>query len=230
MRSDLEGRTPDEVFHRIPQDDRRSHMMRALAGEATVFNRRLMQGPTAGRWVRAHYFPLRGDADDVVGVLVVLVDVQQLKDAEATLADRERQLSLIMDSVGFPVTYVDRDHRIRFANRPSCEWSGRTPETMIGLPMAEVATPEVLAAPRPLVERALAGEPITYEREALWPGRATPRIRGHMIPDRDAEANVLGVLIVLIDIEEDYQLRRDLERQEAQLRYFAENIPGPIAV
>ena len=136
-----------------------------------MFNRRTEEGPGAGRWVRAHYFPLRGDAAAVVGVLVVLVDVQQLKDAEATLADRERQLSLIMDSVGLPVTYVDRERVIRFANRPSCEWSGRTPETMMGRAITEVMTPEVAAAAAPLIDRALAGEPITYEREALWPGR-----------------------------------------------------------
>jgi diguanylate cyclase (GGDEF)-like protein/PAS domain S-box-containing protein len=228
--ADFIGRTPDEVFTLRPHDGRRDHMQRALAGEIEIFNRRNLEGPQAGRWVRAHYFPLREEDGAVVGVLVLLVDVQQLKDAEAALADRERQLSLIMDSVGLPITYVDRDHRIRFANRPSCEWSGRTPETMIGQPMAEVATPEVLAAARPLIDRALAGEPVTYEREALWPGRATRRIRGHMIPDRDAEENVLGVLIVLIDIEDDYQLRRSVEQQEAQLRHFAENIPGPIAV
>ena len=84
-------------------------MHRALAGEVAIFNRRTIEGPNAGLWVRAHYFPLRDDDGEVVGVLVVLVDIQQLKDAESTLADRERQLSLIMDSVGLPITYVDRD-------------------------------------------------------------------------------------------------------------------------
>ncbi len=229
-RGDLEGRTPDEVFHNVPQDERRSHLMRALAGEATAFNRRITQGPTAGRWVRAHYFPLRGEGPEVLGVLVALVDVQQLKDAEAALADRERQLSLIMDSVGFPVTYVDRDRMIRFANRPSREWAGRNAETMLGQHISVVMTPDVAAAAAPLMERALAGEPITYEREALWPGRERRHIRGHMIPDRDATGAVLGVLIVLIDIERDHQLRAALEAKEQQLRNFAENIPGPIAV
>ncbi|MEP7069951.1 MAG: PAS domain-containing protein, partial [Usitatibacter sp.] len=229
-RTDLEGRTPDEVFHRIPQDERRHHLARALAGETSVFNRRTIEGPTARSWVRAHYFPLRGEGPEVLGVLVVLVDVQQLKDAEAALADRERQLSLIMDSVGFPVTYVDRNRVIRFANRPSREWAGRTAETMIGQPIATVMTPQVAAAAEPLIVRALAGEPITYEREALWPGRERSHIRGHMIPDRDATGAVLGVLIVLIDIERDHQLRAALEGKEQQLRHLAENIPGPIAV
>ena len=141
-RGEFIGRTPDEVFHRIPQDDRRHHLRRALAGETSIFNRRTMEGPNAGRWSRAHYFPLRGVADEVIGVMVLQVDVQQLKDAEAALADRERQLSLIMDSVGFPVTYVDRARVIRFANRPSREWSSRTAETMIGQDIAAVMTPE----------------------------------------------------------------------------------------
>jgi PAS domain S-box-containing protein len=129
---EFQSRTPDEVFERTPRDDRRSHMQRALDGQMEVFNRRTLEGPNAGRWMRAHYFPLRDAAGEVEGVLVVLVDIQQLKDAEATLAERERQLSLIMDSVGFPVTYVDRKRVIRFANKPSCEWSGRTHETMLG--------------------------------------------------------------------------------------------------
>ena len=224
------GRTPDEVFNRTPRDDRRMHMQRALAGHIEVFNRRTIEGPNAGRWMRAHYFPLHGDGGEIEGVLVVLVDIQQLKDAEAALAERERQLSLIMDSVGFPITYVDCDRVIRFANRPSCEWSGRTPEAMIGASIDDVMTPEVAAAAGPLIGRALAGEPITYEREALWPGRERRHIRGTMIPDRDAAGAVLGVLIVLIDIEQDYQLREALETRQSQLRHFAENIPGPIAV
>src|SRR5258708_16797043 len=68
--SDFLARTPDEVFVLKPQDDRRSNMRRALAGEIEVFNRRNLEGPQAGRWVRAHYFPLREAEGAVVGVLV----------------------------------------------------------------------------------------------------------------------------------------------------------------
>ncbi|HUQ29463.1 MAG TPA: PAS domain-containing protein [Usitatibacter sp.] len=228
--AEFPGRTPDEVFNRAPRDERRVHLQRALAGHTEVFNRRTIEGPNAGRWMRAHYFPLQDEDDEVDGVLVVLVDIQQLKDGEATLAERERQLSLIMDSVGFPITYVDRDQVIRFANRPSCEWSGRTLNLMLGRTVDEVMTAEVAAAARPLIARALDGESITYEREALWPGREKRHIRGHMIPDRDSAGAVLGVLIVLIDIEQDFQLREALHAKESHLRAFAENIPGPIAM
>jgi diguanylate cyclase (GGDEF)-like protein/PAS domain S-box-containing protein len=229
-RKECLGRTPDVVFGRVPRDDRRAHLQRALAGEASVFNRRSLEGPGAGRWVSAHYFPLHDEGQAVIGVMVVLVDVQALKDAEATIADRERQLRLIIDSIGLPITYVDRHQVIRFANQPSAQWAGLTPETMIGQSILDVSAPGVKEAALPLLERALSGEPITYEREALWPGRERRHIRGHMIPDRDATGTVLGVLIVVLDIEQDYQLRNVLEAKEAQLRQFAENIPGPIAV
>src|SRR5436190_17545638 len=81
------GRTPDEVFQHRPGDSRREYMMRALSGEPAIFNRQTIEGPHSGLWVRAHYLPLRVEGH-VLGVLVVLVDVQQLKDAEAALEDQ----------------------------------------------------------------------------------------------------------------------------------------------
>src|SRR5436190_20023415 len=199
-RSALEflARAPDEIFAYRPNDERRERLQRALSGERVVFTRQTIEGPEAGKWVRAHYLPLRGDTDTVLGVLIVLVDVQQLKEVETALAESERQLSLIIDSVGFPITYIDRAGVIRFANRPSCEWSGRTIETMVGWKMSDVAPPDVISAVRPLYERAFAGESVTYEREALWPGREKRRIRGRLIPDRDASGEVRGLLSVVM--------------------------------
>src|SRR5258706_5470635 len=70
---DFIGRTPDQVFAQRPRDDRRDQMQHALAGNPVVFFRQTIEGPEAGRWVRAHYLPLRGDAGVVIGVLVVVV-------------------------------------------------------------------------------------------------------------------------------------------------------------
>jgi diguanylate cyclase (GGDEF)-like protein/PAS domain S-box-containing protein len=223
------GRTVEEANPDTPPDDRREKMRRALAGEAVVFNRRTTVGPHVGQWVRAHYLPLRDDHDAVAGVVVVLVDIQQLKDVEAALAERERHLSLIMDSVGFPVTYLDREKVIRFANRPSREWSGVAPAEMVGKHLQDVATNEVMAAVGGLIDRAIAGEAVNYEREAQWPGKEPRRIRGHLIPDRDAAGEVRGVLIVVIDIEEDHRLREAITDQRKQLQLVIDNIGVPMA-
>ena len=223
------GRTPDEVFVRRPSDARRAELARALAGEAVVFNRQTLEGPNAGRWVRAHYFPLLDDAGAAIGVLVILVDVQQLKDTEGALAERERQLSLITDAVGFPITYVDRTGTVRFANRTSCEWTGLKPEHFIGQSINHLMPAGVQAAVKPFYDQAFAGKSVTYEREALWPGREARRIRGHLIPDIDTYGEVRGVLSVVIDIEGDHQLRKALDDQRKQLQLVIDNIGVPMS-
>ncbi len=225
----LLGRAPDEVFELRPQDARREHLRRALAGETLAFNRRMLEGPHAGEWVRAHYMPLREGEGAAWGVLVVVVDVEPLKAAEAALAERERQLSLITDAVGFPITYVDRERILRFANRPAADWARRAPEEMVGRPAVSLLPPAVRAAAVPLMERALAGEAVSYEREALWPGRETRRVRGRMIPDRDDSGEVRGILNVLIDIEDDWQLRRALDDQRKRLQLVVDNIGVPMS-
>ena len=91
------GRTPDEVFTQHPSDSRRVQLQRALDGETVVFNRQTLEGPRAGLWMRAHYMPLREDGA-VLCVLVLLVDVQQLKDAEGELARQRKQVQLVVDN------------------------------------------------------------------------------------------------------------------------------------
>jgi diguanylate cyclase (GGDEF)-like protein/PAS domain S-box-containing protein len=223
------NRTPDDVYQLRPDDGRRQFLRRALAGETVAFNRRTLEGPHKGEWFRALYFPLRDESGAVWGALVVLVDIQQLKQTEAALGERERQLSLITDSVGFPITYIDRQRVVRFVNRPSAEWAGYKPEQMIGVRAEELMPPEVAAASLPYMDRALAGHAVTYEREALWPGRNRRHIRGHMIPDRDETGEVRGILIVLLDIEEDWRLRRALDDQRKRLQLVVDNIGVPMS-
>ena len=227
-RAELLGQTPDEAFRHRPNDGRREHLARALAGENVAFNRRTLEGPHRGEWFRAHYFPLRDAAGAVWGVMVVLVDIQQLKATEAALGERERHLSLIMDAVGFAVTYVDRDRIVRFVNRPAAEWMHRPVADLVGRSIDELVPPDVRAAVSPHMARAFAGEPSTYERETLWPGHDSRRVRGHMVPDRDAAGEVRGILIVIVDIEDDWRLRQALDDQRKRLQLVVDNIGVPL--
>jgi len=119
--SEFLGRTPDEVYERKPQDSRRAQMQRALSGETVIFNRVTIEGPRAGIWMRAHYVPLRDGAGQVAGVIVILVDIQQLKDAEGALEEQRKQVQLVVDNIGVPMSYIDRDWRFRFANQPGVD-------------------------------------------------------------------------------------------------------------
>jgi diguanylate cyclase (GGDEF)-like protein/PAS domain S-box-containing protein len=224
----LFARTPGEVFEKPPSDRRREMLARALSGVPCTLDRETFHGENAGTWQRAHYIPAR-DGDAVIGVVVLLVDIQPLRDSQLALADRERQLSLITDSVGFPITYLDRDRIVRFANRPSCEWAGLEPAQFLGKRVQDITAPEVFAATEPYLARALSGEHVTYERAALWLGREERRIRGHIIPDKDERGDVRGVLVVVIDIEADHRLQLELLEKTRRLQMITENVGIPMS-
>ncbi|MGE5096347.1 MAG: PAS domain S-box protein [Betaproteobacteria bacterium] len=222
------GRSPDEVFQRPPDDSRRAYLMRALQGEHVAYDRRNREGPRAGLWVKAHYFPLREDGGEVVGVLVVLVDIQPLKQAEEALAERERQLSLVIDNTGVPMSYIDSDRRLRFANRPGIDRMMQ-PDA-IGRRIDEVFDPETLAVAGPEVDLAFTGEKRVYERLARMPEGDLRWVRVHLVPDHADDGSVRGIYSLVIDVDADHRLREAIEAQEARLRFFSGNIPNPIAV
>ena len=142
---------------------------------------------------------------------------RQLKDAEAALADRERQLSLIIDSVGFPITYVDR--------APGDPLRQPAELRMVGAHADDDDRP---VHPRRDDARGEDGGDAAHRararrrahhlraRGALAGTRDAPHPRPHDSGPRRCGA-VLGVLIVLLDIEQDHQLR-ERSRQGAQLR------------
>jgi diguanylate cyclase (GGDEF)-like protein/PAS domain S-box-containing protein len=232
----LLGHSVIELFPRPPEDERRQRVQRALAGEASIHNRRNRIGPRSGKWVRAHYLPLYHQGQ-VRGVLVVLDDIQELKDAEAALAERERQIGehrkqmqLVLDNVGVPLCYIDRELRVRFANQPGFDWRVHTPEEALGRRIEEVFEADTVETVMPEVRRALAGEKRVYERLGRVKGGAPRWVRVQLVPDITPSGEVLGLYSLMVDVDDDHRMREALEQERARLRYFADNMPGPAAL
>src|SRR6202158_1232188 len=227
------NRTYEEVFRSRLPDDRRQMIERALGGETVASHRRTAEGPRAGGWVRAHYFPLREDAGEVVGVVIVLIDFHDDRELRQALVDRSKQLQLVTDSIGVPMSYLDRNRRFRFANHPGTDWPIAIPEEAIGKRIEEVYDAATLAIINPEIDKAFAGESRIYDRLAPTKDGGEHWVRVHLVPDIDSQGKVQGLYTMLHDVEADYRLREAREHPAAQLRYFAyfaENIPGPIAV
>src|SRR5213078_4485224 len=110
------------------------------------------------------------------------------------------------------------------------DWQLATPEEALGKRLDQVFDPDTMRLIAPEVERALKGEKRIYERLSNLK-KGDPRwVRVHLVPDIDADGEVHGVSSLMIAVHEDHELREAVQRQEARLRFFAENIPGPIAL
>ncbi|MCC6196493.1 MAG: PAS domain-containing protein [Burkholderiales bacterium] len=230
-RRDVEvlGREAIEVLGRDVFQLYRAYIDAALAGERTSYERQLITPGRPPLWIRVDYYPDRSSQGHVRGFLVTYHDVDHLKKLELEAGQREHRLRLVTDSVGLPILYFDRQLRIRFANKPFGSWIGVPADDVIGHMLKDVLPPDALAEMQGYIDRALAGATMTYERRERQLDGDARWTRVTLFPDRELGGRVGGAFAVMTDIEEDIRIRDALKSQEAQMRLFADNIPGPIA-
>ena len=231
------GKRPEEVLGREVADALgrdvwqlyRAYVEAALAGERTGFERQLATPGRPPIWIHVDYYPDRGPGGRVRGLLVTYSDVDHLKRLELEAGQREHRLRLVTDSVGMPILYVDRSARIRFANRPFADWIGAAEDDLPGHALRDVLPADAWTEMSSALERAYAGADVSYERRERKAGGELRWTRVRLFPDREISGRAGGAFVVLNDIEDDVRIRDALKGQQAQLRLFADNIPGPIA-
>jgi diguanylate cyclase (GGDEF)-like protein/PAS domain S-box-containing protein len=234
---DWTGRTPAEVIGReiVEVEGRELYQLyhayveAALSGERVSFERQLSSAKRNAFWIRVDYYPDRSPRGDVRGLLATYTDVDSIKKLELEAGEREHRLRLVIDSVGLPIFYFDRALRLRFANKPYGQYVGIPIDDLIGQPLKNFLAPDALAEMHGYVERAFAGATVSYERRERPASGELRWVRMTLFPDREPGGRTGGAFVVINDIEDDVRIREALKAQEAQLRLFADNIPGPIA-
>ena len=114
-----------------------SMVTRALGGEPTAFDRLVPGAGGIRRWMTLRVVPDATAAGEINGAFVLMNDIHGLKQAQEALRASEDELRLIMDNVPARVSYIDRDHRLRFLNRHNEEWLGASRRELAGRQVGE---------------------------------------------------------------------------------------------
>ena len=227
--NEVVGREIIEVVGRDVYQLYHAYVEAALSGERTGFERQLVTPARPAIWIRVDYYPDRSPSGLVRGFLVTYSDVDHLKRLELEAGQREQRLRLVTDSVGLPILYFDRQLKLRFANRPAADWIGVAADDLLGHALKEFLPSDALSEMQGYIERAFAGATVSYERRERKANGDLRWVKITLFPEREVGGRVGGAFAVLSDIEDDIQIRDALKSQEAQMRLFADNIPGPIA-
>ena len=137
------------------------------------------------------------------------------------------------------VGYVDRDLRVRSANRFVCVFYGRPREQILGRTLPEIVGPEIFARLRPGLETALSGQSATFDDVAPdWYG---PGLHGvseeHYNPRFGPDGAVVGIDLLSIgvpnrwraEIPECALCRKVLVAQEEERRALARELHEEIS-
>ncbi|MDO9425412.1 MAG: PAS domain-containing protein [Methylobacterium sp.] len=182
----------------------------ALTGEPAHFEH---YADVFGRWfdVRA----LRNGDPASHRVAIFFSDITDRRTMEARAEAGERELRLVTDALPVLIAFIGADHVYRFANRAYDDWFAVPADRIVGQDVRDLLGPEAYAARRPFMERALAGEAVTFELD--WPHRdGRPRVAEiRYLPRRAADGRVDGIHVFVQDVTARKQTEADLERQVA---------------
>ncbi len=161
-------------------------------------------------------------------LLVIVRDISARHEAERAIKDSEKQLRLIADNISAMVAYIDRDRRYRFVNKRFVDFFSRPAEEVVGAPVADILDQETFEKIRGQIDRALAGETVSFEEKRFSKHLGERWISATYVPDTDGDGNVLGCFALLTDVSDRRAKDEALRLSEARLRAIFEH--SPIAI
>ncbi|RYY69703.1 MAG: sensor domain-containing diguanylate cyclase, partial [Comamonadaceae bacterium] len=158
-------------------------------------------------------------------------DITDRKRAELRVAESETRLRTITDNLPVLIAEFDTAQRFRFCNATYRDWLGADPEKMLGRTVQESVAPEYFERRRVYLDRALAGEKVSFEQTLDLPvGLRT--LQSTYLPQRDAEGRVSSIYALTTDITAlkdterllDAMARTDLLTGLPNRRHFDERL------
>jgi PAS domain S-box-containing protein len=132
-----------------------------------------------------------------------------------------RVMSKVLDNVPDLISYVDADQRYRFSNRAYHRMFGLTPAAIYGRSVRELLGETAYEVVRPQLDRALAGNPVSFESHIDY-SRAGPRdVSVSYVPDRGPGGEVAGLFAVVSDITRLKEAERREREQMLELAHAA---------
>ena len=172
---------------------------------------------------------LRGADGESSGLLAIIRNITERKQAEEALAAAHRQTQNIIDNTTAIIYAFDLEERFLVANAALAKLLNSTPSQMIGkrrhefMPQADADWHE--ANDRKAIE---AGRALEFEEQSQLQGRSITWLTTKF-PLRDAEGKIYAVGGFSADISERKRVEQALQDAQAKLKTHAENLETTVA-
>jgi len=174
-------------------------------------------------------FPIRSSEGQIIQIGSLGIDITERVRAEAALAEREAQLTSLLDNIPAGINVFDRNNRLIMANKAALERNRQGSQEGIGSEVTDFTArwPEfqkLMATALAVRETGTAQRLITPYRR---PGETEPILCDVVaFPIQDSAGDVDQLGLFMLDVTEDRRNQEELARSRGTLQAFFENIPA----
>ena len=208
----LVGGTLSELYGAAAWASAKAAFAAAFDGRTVSYERRLTHQGAAAHWARVQVFPDRNAEGEVEAVYTIAFDIHQDVMEREQLREARQRLNRFTEHIPYPLTYVDRDYKLRFVNLAYQQAVSTPASALIGQPIGHVRGPARWAEHKPYFDRALAGEMVQYTRMVPDLPQGPRWMRTSYVPDLDDQGAVQGVYTVTIDVHDLTEAQQRLAR------------------
>ncbi len=134
-------------------------------------------------------------------------------------------LDVVTTHIGATISIYDRDLKFRYVSESFARWFGKTPQEMIGCDLEHMYGRDVFAGYKLYIDRVLAGETLLYERLLRSPAGEETWRTVSLVPWRDANGRVIGVVNSALSVHELKTTTEALRVANQRLHSHMDNSP-----
>ncbi|MDP2384081.1 MAG: PAS domain S-box protein [Nitrospirota bacterium] len=221
-----------ETTNRDAESPHRWAIGTVMARGGSALNEMIEIETAAGtrRSVRNSAVPIRGEAGEILGAIILNEDVTDRMRAEAALRQHHALLSAIMDAATDVIFVKNRKGQYLHMNQAGAQALGMPLADVIGWTDYALWPPELAASCHLADQQVLQSEaPVTVEEGSLLGGRYTV-YQTTKAPFRDPDGKIVGIIGISRDITERKQSEEALRLSEERFAKAFRSSPYPVVI
>jgi PAS domain S-box-containing protein len=228
QRSDLIGRHTSEVVgHDLFEQQLKPRFEKCLMGEIQQFENTFNFPGMGIRHTLATYSPLRDANNQIVGLVNIIHDITERKQAENEM----RLYHTAVEASTELITLIDRDYRFLMVNNAYLNYHQLCRDKIIGQPVNAIIGQELVDTKlKAIYERCFAGETLQFENTFEFPTLGERHTWATYSPFYDEQQQVIGIVTTIRDITERKQMELALRENEHKLQQLFEVLPVGVSL